>query len=904
MRRIFRARDYQPDAEIDVNDELRSHLELKVEDLKSGGMTEEEARARVMGNQAAAGSEGTGGSGAVNRTDLAAATGHTRSRLRRRSLLHRIETLSKDIRYAARRMARSPGFTLIAVLSLTIGIGANTAVFSIVNGLFLRPPPYENPQELVQVWTGIPERRPDSDASWSEFLGLQEVEGVFSGVGAFDGIFASLRDREGTRSAFVEPMTPNLFPLLGVTTVLGRSFLPAEGSDPGGNPLAILGYEYWMRAYEGERTALGETIHLSGIPHTIVGVAPKELSALQTRTIVTDVFVPMSMARFITGYTGPEGELLDEPRSVKVLARLAPGVEMEVAEARISGVVREVRAADGLTTREGWGFRLWPLQGQAIEPEIDAGLTKVAAFLMAVAGLVLLLACTNLANLLLARGVGRKRELAMRWALGAGRGRLVGQLFIETVILALLGGLGGFFLAMWTLDLLIRFQPDVGVTFALDMSADLTVLLFTMGAVGLASLIFGMVPALAATRSEITPVLKGDPGSRGTRGRRVKGGMVAFQMAVSVILLTGSSLFFHSFLVARNTDPGFQADGVVTVQVDLSRGSLLESDLADLPDQIRRRVGSQLGIEVLGAAGSIPLLNRNTISITTPGMDSADGPRGRSVARYRVDDEYLDAMGIPLLSGRGIEASDGEEAEPVVLVSQAAVRRFWPDESPLGQEIVARGRGYRVIGVVGDVKVQFLGDPPEPTVYFSMEQWPPSERFLVARGPGEPGAMIAGLRRALLDLDPNMLVLQAQTMKDRIGINLYPMRLAAAYLGTFGLMALLLAAIGLYGVVSLSVSRRTREVGIRMSIGADAGRVVGMVLKGSLRSVAIGAAIGLVLAIGLARLIQSFLFGVEAADPATLIAVPLLLGSVAALAAFVPARRASRVDPVEALRTE
>jgi predicted permease len=380
--------------------------------------------------------------------------------------------------------------------------------------------------------------------------------------------------------------------------------------------------------------------------------------------------------------------------------------------------------------------------------------------------------------------------------------------------------------------------------------------------------------------------------------------MVAFQMAVSIILLTGSSLFFHSFLVARNTDPGFQADGVVSVQVDLSRGNLQESEWAGLAGQLRRGVGSQLGIQALAAAASIPLLNRNTVSVTTPGMNSAEEARGQSVTRYRVDEEYLEAMGIPLISGRGIEATDREGSQAVVLVSQAAVRRFWPDESPLGQEIVARGQSYRVVGVVGDVKVQFLGDPPEPTVYFSLYQWPASEVFFVARASGETGPMVAGMRRALLEIDPDMLVLQAQSMKDRIGVNLYPIRLAAAYLGTFGLMALLLAAIGLYGVVSLSVSRRTREVGIRMSIGADAGRVVAMVLKGSLRSVAVGAGIGLVLAIGLAKLIQSFLFGVEAADPATLIAVPLMLGTVAGLAAFLPARRASQVDPVEALRTE
>jgi putative ABC transport system permease protein len=773
-----------------------------------------------------------------------------------------------------------------------------------VNGLFLRPPPYDHHEELVGVWGGMPDEIPDSDTSWREFEGLQGVDGAFVDVGAFDGAFAGLKDTQGTRSAFVESMTPNLFPLLGIEPVLGRSFLPDESSDPAGNPLAILGYRYWIDSYDGDRSVLGGTIHISGIPHTVVGVAPPELSALQTRTIVTDVFVPMSMARFMTGRRGPGGEPLSAAPSVKILARLAPGVSLEAAEARISGVVREVRAAQGLTTRDGWGFRLWPLQGQAIEPEIDAGLAKVAAFLMAVAGLVLLLACTNLANLFLARGVSREKELAMRLALGSGRPRLVAQLLTETLLLAALGGLGGFFLAEWTLDLLFRFQPDIGVTFALDTAPDLWVLLFTMGMVAAASFLFGLIPALAVTRSEITAVLKGVGGTRRGRGLRLRGGMVAFQMAVSIILLTGSSLFFHSFLVARNTDPGFLPENALSIQVDMGMSGVPEADWARLGKEVGLRVGSELGVQAMGVADVLPLLNRETIDVNLPGEEPAEGERRPRVNRFRVDDGYLDAMGIPLLSGRGIQESDVDGAELVVLVSQSAVRRFWPDESPLGREIIAGDKSYRVVGVVGEVKVEFLSDPPEPTLYFSVSQWPTPELYLVVRRAGEMGGLVTGLRRALLEIDPDMLVMQVQALEERVGINLYPIRLAAAYLGTFGIMALLLAAIGLYGVVSLSVSRRTREVGIRMSIGADAGSVVAMVLRGSLRSVAIGAVIGLVLAIGLAKLIQSFLFGVEAADPATLVAVPLVLGSVAVLAAFIPARRASRVDPVEALRTE
>ena len=409
---------------------------------------------------------------------------------------------------------------------------------------------------------------------------------------------------------------------------------------------------------------------------------------------------------------------------------------------------------------------------------------------------------------------------------------------------------------------------------------------------------------MAVTRSEITSVLKGTQERRKSRKLRMQGGLVALQMGVSVILLTGSSLFFQSLLEARNVDPGFRAEDAVSVQTDFDMSGIPSSEWSQVAEAIKRRAGSRSGIEVLGVSDALPLLNRNTVPVEIPGLEVPEGDQSPWVTRYSIDHGYLAAMGIPLLSGRGIAEADREGAERVVLVNQFAAQRFWPGENPLGKELSANGETYRVVGIVGDVKVTFLSDPPEPTAYFSREQWPAPEHFFVARGTAGTGEMLTSLRRAMLEIEPNLFILMAQSLEERLGVNLYPVRLAAWYLGSFGLMALLLAAIGLYGVVSLTVSRRTREVGIRMSIGADAGRVVGMVLKGSLGSVAVGGVVGLVLAVLMAHLIQSFLFGVQAADPATLIVVPILLGSVAVLAAFVPARRASRVDPVEALRRE
>jgi predicted permease len=481
---------------------------------------------------------------------------------------------------------------------------------------------------------------------------------------------------------------------------------------------------------------------------------------------------------------------------------------------------------------------------------------------------------------------------------------LATQLFTETLLLSAFGALGAFFLARWTLDLLFRFQPNVGVTFTLDTSADLNVLLVTSGAALLASFLFGLLPALAVTRSEITSVLKGAVEKRGKRRIPLGGGLVAFQMAVSVILLTGSSLFLHSLLEARSVDPGFDPTDAVAVQMEFGRNDIPEEEWNPRADEIRRYVRSQPGIEVLGTSDGLPLLNRNTVNLEIPGFEVPEGGRQPWATRYAVDEGYLDAMGIPLISGRGIRETDGNGEERVVLVNQFAANRYWPEESAVGKSVTVGEVPYRVVGVVGDVKIQFLSDPPEPTIYFSLAQQPAPGLFFVARGNGDAGEMLTGVRRAMLEVDPDLLIMLSHTLEDRVGINLYPVRLACMYLGSFGALALILAAIGLYGVVSLSVSRRTREVGIRMSVGADAGRVVAMVLRGSLGSVVLGGLIGLALALLLGRLIESFLFGVRAADPATLVAVPLLLGAVALLAAYLPARRASQVDPLEALRTE
>ena len=813
----------------------------------------------------------------------------------------------RDVRVALRALRQRPLFALIAVGTLALGIGANTAIFSVVNALFLRSPPYRAPEELVQVYTGFPfsAQPPTGRTSYREFLELRELTEAFAEVEAYETILGSVREEGGPRAAYVEAVTPGLLGMLGLEPILGRTFLPEEGVSPGEHPVAILGHAYWQRVYGGDPGVPGRTIHLAGQSYSVVGVAPPALKALQGAMLTADLLVPMTMAQAVDGASGVASRPDRFPSSVNTFARLAPGVSLEQAQLRAEGLYRRIPRT-GQEPPEDWSFRLYPLEDQVISPQIDAGLTTIAAFLFSVVGLVLLLACTNLANLLLARGKDREKEIAVRLALGAGRRRLVVQLLTETVILALLGGIAGLLMAQWTLGLLLRLQPRIGVTFNVDVSPDGPVLLFTFGVAALTGILFGLVPALAATRPDVTPALKGEADSYRRRRLSLRSGLVAFQMAVSVILLAGASLFLRSLIEAQNTDLGFSTREAGTVWVDLVRSGVPPSDWSNTIEELKIRARTQVGIRVLGAADALPLLGRNTARFAVSGVTPPEGQSGHSVTVFRVDEGFREAMGIPLRSGRWIQGMDRPGAQDVVVVSEAAARRFWADRSPVGQEIRSSrdDRSYRVVGVVGDVKVDRLSDRPERVFYFSLAQQTVSRVWMVATGDRSPSELVGDLRQAVREVSPDLLIMQTQTMEERIGVNLYPARMAALLLGAFGLVALTLAAIGLYGIVSLAVSRRIREVGIRMSLGANAGQVMSMVVMGSMGSVVLGGLAGLGLAYGLARLIRGLLFGVAPADPLTLLTVPLLLGAVATVATFIPARRASRVDPVRALNSE
>jgi predicted permease len=588
------------------------------------------------------------------------------------------------------------------------------------------------------------------------------------------------------------------------------------------------------------------------------------------------------------------------------MARLVPGATEEDARTRLDLLASQLQDAYPETNRD-ISFRVLSFDGVAISPELDQGLQFTAVFLLVVVGLVLLLACTNLASFLLARGVERQKEVAMRLALGAGRGRLIGQLLTETLLLGLMGGLVGLVVARATLAFVMAYQPPIPVSLSLELGLDQRVLLFTLGISALAGVLFGLVPALQSTKPDVAPTLKEGGGSGDRKRFTLQTALVALQMTVSMILLVGGGLFIRSLITAQTMDPGFSTDEAGIAWLDLRGSGLPREEWNAIRIDLEERLQAQPGIQTVTSSGRFPLsLGSITQTFQIPGADPQAGQDGHLLNWAQVSPGYFDAMGIPILAGRALTAEDRAGTPEVIVISQETARRFWPGDDPLGKQVF-RGPGTEpitVVGVARDVKVSTLGEPPTPFIYFSMDQNPPSTLNILVRGGLPQAELVATLRRVIREAHPSLMVIEVKTMDELLSVRLFGARAAAALLGTFGFLALLLSSIGLYGVVSFSVSRRVREMGIRMSLGADARQVVRMVVGRALGVVVVGGAVGLGLAYVLARLVRVFLLGVAPADPVTLVGVPLLLGSVALVAALIPARRASRVNPVEALRSE
>jgi len=834
-----------------------------------------------------------------------------------------METFWQDVRYGFRVLRASPGFAAVAVLSLALGIGANTSIFSVVNAALLRPLPVTQPDRLVFVFNGS-RTDPYSTSSYPDYVDYRDKNEVFSDFLTYSSITMSARADDQTDLISGSLVSGNFFDALGVRAALGRTFLPEEDVTPNTHPVAVISHGMWERRFGGDPKIIGEQLTLNGHAFTIVGVAPRGFNGPEVLEN-NDIYVPTMMQALVRpprgGFSGDMNpDLLGRrgARWMRMIGRLKPGVAIEQAQAAMTTI------ADGLAQAYPEDNRdviatLFPVN--KVDPQAYTQLLSVAALLLAVVAIVLLIACANVANLLLARASARRKEIAIRLAMGASRSRLVRQLLTESLLLSLAGGVVGLLFALWTIDLLKSATPPDGIfSFTLDYKLDGRVLAFTFLLSLATGVIFGLAPALQASRPDLVPALK-DEASAAAQGRRLslRSALVVAQVALSLVLLIGAGLFLRSLNNAQSIDPGFNAGKILDAQLNINLLRYTRTQGREFYRQVIERIEALPGVESASLARVVPMSGSGrTSSLLIQGQQGPDRVSRREGTVSDVDNQYsvntnviglkyFSTMGIPLLQGRDFTPQDTEGAQLAAIVNEAFTRRYFDGEEALGKRLSfrgAQGPWVEIVGVARDIKYRTLGEVPRPTVYVPLSQNHETGMALHVRTIGDPVSVAGAVRHEVQALDQNLPVTNLQSMSAVLGSSLFAARMGAVLLAIFGLLALLLAAVGLYGVMSYTVARRTREIGIRMALGAQTGNVLRLVLKEGMVLVAGGVAAGLIVAAAVTRLLASFLYGVSPLDTATFAAIPLVLALAALLATYLPARRAAKVDPMIALRYE
>jgi predicted permease len=813
-----------------------------------------------------------------------------------------MSTIAQDVRLARRMLFKSPLFTAIVISTLSLAIGLNTAVFSAVDALLLRPlPGVQEPGQLVQLFRSWPGDMKYGSNSLPHYTDLRDKTGdVFSGVALWS--FNSLNVATGGEPKRVMSMlaSANYFTVLGVKAVRGRLFVPQEDSGRMAHPVAVISSATWKGMFGSDSSVVGRKVIINGGTYEIIGVAAPEFSGVIP--IVTPAFwVPLSQHDQIRpGNSGNWDQRGNN--SYSVVARIKPGVSLPAVRNRMDALVSELRQAHPDDYKES-GITVVP-QGEAgIHPMFKTAEVGMSAVVMAVVALLLLIACVNVANLFLARARDRAREMAVRLSLGATRAALIRQLLIESLVFAGISAIIGLGIAEWAITLgnQITLPLDVDFTAGLELSP--TVLAFTVIASVVAALLFGIAPAIQATRPSLVPALKGEAPAGQSRSR-MRNGLVVAQMALSIVLLVCAGLFLRNLKAATNADKGFVSDNLLVAALDPGMQGYPRARSEEFFRLLTQRISAHPAVTAVAFAGSIPLgLSESDSHTTIPGYVPAPN-ENMGVQLNTVTPGYFEAMGIPLTSGRGFLARDDSASQRVLVVNQQFVTKYFGGRDPLGKTVHVHGKDHTVIGVVPTGKYMRLGESPTPFMYFAQAQDWDAGVFIHIRTTGDPAALIPVLRTEVAAIDPSLPLSDAKPMSRMLGIALLPARLIGAVLGIFGVLGLLMAAIGMYGVMAYSVSQRTREIGIRMAIGAATGDVVRLVMRQGLTLVVIGAGIGLAGAFAVSRLIAGVLYGSGANDPVTFVAVPLLLIGVAVLATWIPARRAAATDPLAALRQE
>jgi len=881
-----------PVREAEIVEELSQHLEDEYERALSCGTSEEEARQQVLEQ--------------LNTPDLLQ---RELKHVERRGSENPIELgtegkinvfadLRQDLRYGLRTLAKNPAFTSIAIVALALGIGANSAIFSVVDAVLLRPLPFKKPEQLVMLWEnathlGFPKNTP----SPANFLDWQKQAGAFTGM-------AAMVERSFNLTGVGEPerldgrrVSANLFDLLGVRAVLGRTFVPDD--DRPGSHVVLLSYSLWQRRFGSDPSVIGRALALNGESYTVIGIMPRfvQLPGFANRN--DQLWVPIAFP--------PEEAAQRGNHFLEVIARMKPGITLKQAQAEM-----ETIAARLAQQYPDYNTRL----GAVVVPlheEVVGDIKPALLILLGAVGFVLLIACANVANLLLARAAVRQKEIALRLALGASRSRLTRQFLTESVLLAMFGAGLGLLLALGGIRILKTFIPAT-ISQVQTINIDARVLIFTGLVAVLTGIAFGLAPALQASHLNLNDTLKegGRDAGGGRKGNRLRGLLVIGEVAVSFVLLIGAGLLINSFFHLRNLEPGFRADHLLTMKVDLSEVKYPDRERrAAFFDEVIRRVGALPGVQSAAVAGNLPLTyNGDSMNISVEGVPDPPPDQRPDVIFRAIGPGYFGTMGISIIRGRDFTDQDKADSKNVVVISEKTAQHFWPGQDPIGRRLrpgssTSNTPWREVIGIVKDVRQNDFIAPPKMQMYFTYSQLKDlAPNALVIRTSIEPLSLAASARDAIWSVDKDQTVADIDTMEHIVAEAVARQRFSMLLLGLFATLALLLASVGIYGVMTYSVAQRTHEIGIRIALGARRADVLQMTIKQGLRLVGAGMILGLAAAFILTRVLESLLFGISATDPVTFFGISLVLLAVAILASYLPALRATKVDPIIALRAQ
>jgi predicted permease len=881
-----------PVREAEIVEELSQHLEEEYERALGCGASENEARQQALEQLSAPDLLGC----ELKRVERCVSQ-HPVT-LGAEGELNIFADLRQDLHYGLRTLLKNPGFTIIAVIALALGIGANSAIFSVVNAVLLRPLPFKNPEQLVMVWEnaahlGFPKNTP----SPPNFLDWQRQNTVFTGM-------AAMSERTFNLTGLGEPerldgrrVSANLFDLLGVPALFGRTFVPAD--DRPGTHVVLLSYSLWQRRFGSDPNIIGRAITLNGESYTVIGVMPRSVHLPAYGNWNDQIWVPIAFTN--QELTERGSHFLD------VVARIKSGVTLKQAQAEMETIAaRLAKEYPRYNTRIGATVK-------PLHEELVGDMKPALLILLGAVGFVLLIACANVANLLLARAAVREKEIALRLTLGASRSRLTRQFLTESVLLALLGGVFGLLLALAGLRVLKTFIPAT-ISQTQTIGIDGKMLLFTALIALLTGIVFGLAPAAHASHSSLNDSLKegGRDSAASRTGNRVRGLLVIAEVAVSFILLIGAGLLINSFLHLRNLDPGFRTDHLLTMKVDLSELKYSDGDRRSLFfDEILRRIRPLPGVQSVAVAGNLPFTyNGDSMGIAVEGIPDPPPDQWPDVIYRAVGPGYFSTIGIPLIRGRDFTDQDRADSKNVVVISEKTAQHYWPGQDPIGKRLKPGSTNSsapwrEVIGVVRDVRQNDFIAEPKMQMYFTHRQLKDlAANALIVRTNVEPMSLATSIRNAIWAVDKDQPVADIDTMEHIVSEAIARQRFSMLLLGIFAALALVLAAVGIYGVMSYSVAQRTHEIGIRMALGARRADVLQMTVKEGLKLVGTGMILGLAAAFLLTRVLASLLFGISATDPITFVSIALVLLAVAILASYVPALRATKVDPIIALRAQ